>query len=437
MALGGGTFILQNKVLPGAYMNFVAAARADATLSDRGIATMPITAEWGKLGEVFEVTPGDLQKNSMSIFGYDYTAPELRPMRELFRNVRIAYLFRLGTGGTAASNSYGTARYPGKRGDKLMVSVAENVDDPAIKDVTVRFDGNVVAFQSVTSAKKLVDDDYVVYKKDGSLDATAGEPMTGGANPTVTNANYQEYLDKVESYSFNAIGCPSNDSAVKALFSEFTKRLRDEQGVKFQCVTYNPDSISDFEGVDDVLNKASDTGADDFALVPWVTGLAAGMAVNRSALNKVYDGEYTIEVNYTQAQLEKAIKEGKFAFHRVNDSVRVLADINSLVTLTDEKNELFQENQTIRVIDQIANDIAFLFNTRYLGVVPNDAAGRISLWSDIVKHHEQLQEIRAIEGFQGEHVTVEQGNTKRSILVSDKVTPVNAMAQLYMIVSVA
>lgn len=44
----------------------------------------------------------------------------------------------------------------------------------------------------------------------------------------------------------------------------------------------------------------------------------------------------------------------------------------------------------------LANDIAVLFNTKYLGVVPNDNAGRVSLWSDIVKHHEELQEIRTM-----------------------------------------
>ena len=34
--------------------------------------------------------------------------------------------------------------------------------------------------------------------------------------------------------------------------------------------------------------------------------------------------------------------------------------------------------------------------------MPNDEAGRISLWSDIVKHHTELQTIRAIENFSGE-----------------------------------
>ena len=50
MALGGGTFISQNKVLPGAYINFVSVAQASATLSDRGIVTMPLDLDWGAEG---------------------------------------------------------------------------------------------------------------------------------------------------------------------------------------------------------------------------------------------------------------------------------------------------------------------------------------------------------------------------------------------------
>ena len=44
--------------------------------------------------------------------------------------------------------------------------------------------------------------------------------------------------------------------------------------------------------------------------------------------------------------------------------------------------------------------------------------------------------IRAIENFSGENVTVEKGDTKKSVVVTDYVTPVNAMEQLYMTVYV-
>ena len=172
------------------------------------------------------------------------------------------------------------------------------------------------------------------------------------------------------------------------------------------------------------------------ALVPWATGVVAGTAVNKSATNMTYDGEYEVDTDYTQTELENGILEGSFMFHLVDDEVRVLEDINTFVSVTDEKSADFSSNQTIRVLDQIANDIAVLFGTKYIGKVPNDASGRISLWNDIVKHHQELQNIRAIENFNPDNVTVAQGDTKKAVVVADYVTPVNAMAQLYMTVYV-
>ena len=113
-------------------------------------------------------------------------------------------------------------------------------------------------------------------------------------------------------------------------------------------------------------------------------------------------------------------------------ATRVLEDINTLLTLSDTKGEVFQSNQTIRVCDQIANDTAVLFNTRYVGTVPNDASGRASLWGDVVKLIQELEKIRAIENFDSSSVTVSQGDMKKSVAVEDHVQPVSAMEQLYM-----
>ena len=62
MALGGGTFLVQNKVIPGSYINFVSAARASAVLSDRGTATIPLEFDWCVDGEVFAVENSEFQK---------------------------------------------------------------------------------------------------------------------------------------------------------------------------------------------------------------------------------------------------------------------------------------------------------------------------------------------------------------------------------------
>jgi hypothetical protein len=438
MSLGGGTWLVQNKILPGAYINFFALNRANIVFSDRGVATLPLQLDWGVQDEVMEVTARDFGRHSKRIFGYDFAHPKLRGLRDLFRNIRVGYFYRLGKGGAKATNDYATALFAGTRGNAITIAIAPNVDDSTKWDVLTYMDSALVNEQTVDNAADLAPNDFVTFKQGATLKTEAGVPLEGGTNPTPTNSDYQTFLDKIEGFNFNAIGCPSNDAAIKLLFASFTKRMRDEQGIKFQCVMFNPENNSDFEGVIDVLNEVTNEDANPQDLVYWTTGVAAGTAVNRTATNNIYDGEFTIDCDYTQLEYERAIRGGKFAFYRSGSSeIRVLSDINSLVTLSFEKNADFQYNQTIRVIDQIGNDIAMLFNDRYLGEVPNDAEGRISLWSDIVKHHQQLQTIRAIQEFEPEHVIVEQGETRRAVLVQDTVMPVNAMSFLYMAVYVA
>ena len=135
-------------------------------------------------------------------------------------------------------------------------------------------------------------------------------------------------------------------------------------------------------------------------------------------------------------ELEEALLAGKFIFHKVGDEVRVLEDINTFVSFTEDKNKDFSSNQTIRVLDQIADDIAIIFNTKFLGKVPNNESGRISLWNEIVKHHKELEKIEAIENFNADDVVVEKGNDKKSVIVTDAVEVINAMAKLYMTVEV-
>lgn len=436
MALGGGSFTTQNKELPGAYINFVSAASANAALSNRGIATMPLELDWGVDGEVFEVGSGDFRENSLKIFGYDYAHDKLKGLRDLFANTRTLYAYKLTSGGKKAGNDLAEARYCGVRGNDLKVIVQVNADDDALFDVKTVLDEAVVDEQTVAAATELHANDFVSFKTSAELAVTAAAPLLGGENGTVDGTAYQTYLDKIESYTYNVMGVVVTDDTTKALFDSFVKRLRDEMGIKFQLVLYNY-AKSDFYGTISVKNKVLDADWSEASLVYWVTGVSAGCEVNKSNQNRIYNGGFMVDTGYTQNDLKKAIKTGEFVLHKVGADVRVLEDINTMVTTSDTQGDIFKENQTVRVMDQIANDIAVLFDTKYLGVVPNDAAGRISLWSDIVKHHEQLQEIRAIENFSDSDVAIEQGSTKKSVVVTDIVTVVNAMGRLYMSVTIA
>lgn len=437
MALGGGTFLVQNKILPGSYINFVSASRASATLSDRGVATMPLDLDWGMDDAIFTVTNDQFQKDSLKIFGYPYTHEKLKGLRDLFQNIKTGHFFKLNSGGVKAANIYATALHRGSRGNSLKI-VIENSETSTEEgnryDVSTVLDSTVVDIQKdVSVMADLKPNDYVTFIPTASIALTAGTPLAGGTDGTVEDVAYQTYLDKVESYAFNSMGCLATDEVVKDLFINFTRRMRDDAGVKFQTVLFRPDA--DFEGVIGVENGIVNDDQNP-ALVYWATGAEAGCPVNRSLTNASYTGEHEADTDYTQAELEAGILAGKLMFHRVGDEVRLLDDVNTFTSFTDNKSSDFASNQTMRVLDQIGNDIADLFNSKYLGKIPNDAAGRISLWNDIVKHHQELQTIRAIEDFSGDNVTVGAGDTKKAVVVTDYVTPVNAMGQLYMTVIV-
>ena len=250
------------------------------------------------------------------------------------------------------------------------------------------------------------------------------------ANGTVADA-----IKALETYEFNVLCAYTDVTDDVNSYITAIKEWRDDYGKKCQVVVYNQNA-PDHEGVINVVSTVSDDGAPEYALTAWVAGAEAGCKVNESCTNKLYNGEYSVVTNKTQKELEACIEAGQIAFHLVYGDVRLLEDVNSLTSTTADKGEDFKSNQTIRVIDQIANDIAKLFNTKYLGRIPNNPSGRISLWADIVAHHKELEEINAIESFDSSLLTVEQGANKKSIVVNDVVVVTNTMTQLYMTVVV-
>ena len=432
MSLGGGTFVTHNKVLPGTYINFVSAAHTAAASSDRGYVAMGLNLDWGPDNQVFTVTAEDFAKNSMKYFGYAYDAPELKGLRDLFLNATTLYAYKLNTGGTRATADVATAKYNGTRGNEISISSHKNVDDATKFDVSTYMGTVKVDVQTVSDVKELKDNDYVTFTKTATLKEFAGIKLSTGTSGTVDSSGHQSMLNKLESYHFNILACPVKDEEIAKLYSTYTKRLRDALGIKFQTVVYNYEA--DYEGVINVPNPTID-GSNEASAVYFVAGLEAGTGTNESCGNREYKGEFVIKSDYTQTELADHIAKGHFVMHQQKDKVKTLDDINSLVTLTDEKGDVFQSNQTIRLNDDVAMAVASLFNDRYVDLVHNDAAGRVSFWSDLVSMLNDRVAARAIEEFDKDDIVIEQTG-KKEISVTYAYNVINCMNKLYMKITV-
>ncbi len=453
MALGGGTWQFQNKILPGTYINFASKVRAEAAIADRGYCTMAIEMDWGEEDAVFAVTAEDFQTKTSAIFGYDYASDKMKGLRDLFTHAKMCYFYRLSNGAVKASNTMATAKYAGIRGNDITTEVAVNVDDTSTFDVVtyLTIDGVKTVMdkqKNLSTWADVSDNDYVIWKShaDTALKATAGTAMTGGSNgAAVTSKQYSDYLAAISPYYFNTMGYVGSDTTVRSLFISNVKRMRDETGAKFQLVVYGAEDV-DHEGVISIVNKVTDSGEEFGSLVYWLTGAEASCAVNASLTNSTYDGEYTIDTKYSQLELQRAIQTGRLIFHNVTETVsgelvgkvKVLTDINTYTSFTKRKNSDFSHNQVMRVLDQIAIDVANLFNKTYLGAEQNDDEGRKALWGDVVYLHKEYQRVRAIQNFTDEDIELPtQGTEKTAVLLNECVQPTCCMEKLYAAVVVA
>lgn len=432
MALGGGTFLVHNKKLPGTYVNVVSVRRASNFFSDRGYAAIGLELDWGS-DKIITIDNADFQKECLKTFGYSYTAEEMKPIREIMLHAQTLYVGRLNAkDGKQATATVGgltvTAKYTGIAGNNITVSVLNDIDNESEFEVITKMNGTEVDKQRVTKAQDLKDNDFVTFKGT-SLSQAVDTKLANGSNGTVKAEAHAEFLSKIEKYNFNVIGYAGSDSSIKKLYNAFAKRLRDEVGIKIQAVVFK--EKADYEGSINVTTRAK--GKDE-NFVYWVVGAEAGCAVNASCTNMKYDGEYETAEDYKQRDLEKAIDNGEFVFHEVDGELRVLEDINSFTEFSPDKNSDFSKNQVIRVADQIAKDRAIIFNKYYLGKIQNNEDGRVTLWKDFVKHARTLEKLGAIQDYDPEKTVIVQGDRKDEVICDDVINIVMAMQKLYMTV---
>lgn len=437
--MAGGTWNKQNKVRPGAYINFKSKEKDSHTLGERGIVTMPLNLPWGLEKQVTEVGVYD---DLFDLIGIEAADKSTLLIKEAFKRANKLLLYRVNTGVKATATIEGliiTAKHSGTNGNNIKVIVQNNIDDETSFDVITMLGNRQVDKQiRVKSIENLNTNSFVEFKGTGQLKATAGIALTGASDGVVTNGDYMDYLAAIELYDFNTMAIPTKDASIKAIATAFIKRLREEEGKKVQCVLENyPEA--DYEGVISVKNGVilnDMTSVSSEKAVAFVAGATAGANINQSLTYSTYDGAIDVDVRYTNKDIENALNNGEVVFTTSNSKVIIEQDINTLRTFAEEKNDDFRKNRVIRVIDGVGNDIKALYENIYIGKASNNEDGRNLFKKDIIKYLETLQGMGAIKNVITEDVTVLYGNSKDSVFITAGIQPIDSMEKLYMNVEV-
>jgi hypothetical protein len=439
--MAGGTWTRQNKVRPGAYINFKSKSRTPVTIGERGIVTMPLILPFGPEKQILEI---DASTNLFDLMGFYSTDSEVFLIGEALKRAKTLLLYRLNDGQKAAAvigELTVEAKYGGTKGNGIKIVIQNNIDDETAFDVITLMGSSEIDKQTgVKTIADLVSNPLVVFKGEGTstLTTTAGIPLENGTDAAVTNQNYIEYLAAVELYEFNTMGMPTKDGSIKSVAASFIKRLREQEGRKVQVVLEKyPEA--DYEGVISVKNgvKLSDgTIISSDKAVAFVAGATAGANINESNTYSHYDGAVDVDIRYTDGEIKAALLNGEIVFTIINQKVVIEQDINTLKTFTKDKGKVFRKNRPIRTLDGINNDAKLLWATTYTGKEDNNADGRDLYRKDIIKLLEAYQKNNALQNVIPEDVEIAAGDDGDAVTAVIAAQPVDSMEKLYMTVEV-
>lgn len=457
--MAGGTWKAQNKVRPGAYINFKAVPKPSNRLGTRGIMTMPVPMSWGPEGKVVELLSTDLlDTKSLAKVGYVATDAESLIFRQALRGCYKALIYRLDTGGEKATATAGNltavAKYPGLLGNRIAIVVVENTRDHSMWDVVTLFKESEKDRQTIlktADASALKNNDYVDWSGTGELTetVTAGVYLTGGSNGTVSSSTYTNYFTAVKGLNWNTMAIPQDESiattSVKSSVVDLIRNLREEQGKKVQAVLLKHES--NYEGIISVRQgyETNDEQITPATFVAYYAGLTAGAELNKSKTYAEIEDAVSIiymegDTAFDNEEIIQLLQKGQIVLTtRQDGAVVVEQDINTLHSPypSTDVNYTFSKNRVIRTLDQINNDVKLMWEVTYAGKVDNNGDGRNLFKADCIDYLNKLQNMAAIQNFDSTtDIEVLPGEAIDAVVVTLAIQPVDAMEKLYMTVNV-
>lgn len=444
--MAGGTWTSQNKVLPGVYIRFKTGQALGLTVGERGVVTICEPMSWGPVAQVTQV---GLTTDMTPITGYDITAPQNQFLQEMFKGTNrtgaptTILLYRPTASGSAqATVTTGvltaTAVYPGARGNDITIVITELTEPESSFTVSTVVDSAIVDQQTAAQVSDLEPNNWVTWSGTGALTATTGAALTGGQDGTVESAAYSAYLTAIEPYKFDIMVYDGTDSTVQTALLSFIKRINDDNGQYCQLVASgmsNPDSRY-------VINSNSPVTLSDGTQLTaqqvtwWLGGAEAGAMYNESLTYAAYPGAVSTTMN-TNDQFISDINDGYLDLFAEDGVVKVMQDINSLVTYTEDIGKVYRKNRVMRLCNTIANDIFQQFSANFIGVVNNNEAGRARFQTAIVGYLQQIQDNQGIQNFTADDVEVLPGNDIDAIVVNVAIQAVDSVEKIYMTVEIS
>lgn len=210
--------------------------------------------------------------------------------------------------------------------------------------------------------------------------------------------DYAEAQHRLETIKWDYVAIPSISESETMDFASWIKSLRDTKGIRVKAVL--PDTPGDHEGIINVtIDNIVDNSGREFSTAEYCSrfaGLFAGTSLTIAStfapLPEVVECD-----NLIIEELDDAIDNGEMTLYNDGEKIKVARGVNSLVTTTEVKGELFQKIKIVDAMDMIFTDIKRTAEDNYLGKYSNSYDNKCLLILAIQGYFETLEQEGILE----------------------------------------
>ena len=365
-----GTWVSQNKVRPGVYINYVFSETELINYASNGVMAMPYTFPLNQSGLVVEVTSKSIKSKELEKYGIISGSDSYKYLTTLLKYCSKIILYSVGEGGskarlTVSGEFTATAKYNGEEGNKFAVQVLALKDEK--QTFNTYYNNELVAIQTYDfkTNEMIGINDYVDIAVSGSTVTEAvATVLVGGTNDNVADTN------TVLKNMFENLRC----SEIEVLAVPYTEDAYDFSNVEDFINDYNANHVQKVVVVYPKTDSESASKNSEFviAIAPQTANLSNGLVMDSTMLAgyiaaKEAGADYKVDLTFdmcdditsisefTNDEIEEFIKRGVMNLsYRSDRNVVIEDDINTLVLLGENQSSSLKANDTLRLLNDIS-----------------------------------------------------------------------------------
>ena len=214
--------------------------------------------------------------------------------------------------------------------------------------------------------------------------------IPSGETDPVDNTDYTDALNYFKTVKWNYLVVPTvaTDSQTTAIVNY----IKAERAANVLVKAVLPNTIADHEGIINYTATGAIEGDTTYTAEEYcsrIAGIIAGTPLTMSATYATLP-ELTDCSRMTKAEMDAAVAAGKFFIWWDGEKVKTARAVNSLTTLTSEKNSQFQKIKVVDAMDMMSDDIRKTVQDNYIGKYANSYDNKQLLVAAIGSYFEGL-----------------------------------------------